>query len=147
MSEYKNSIEDILKKNKIDYTDEMLNFIAAVGLKESSGGKSAVVNYVEPVVNALTFGKKTKSLGEFQINPQTFKDYLPEDYDFSDRESQVKALVNFVKSQPEKYQYKGKEIPRDAKVMYSLYNTGKPDRSSQQIKKFQQIFDDLSKFK
>ena len=147
LNNYKREIEQILKDKKLDYTEEMLNFIAAVGLKESSGGESTIANYIEPLINTITLGEKAKSLGEFQINPETFKDYLPEDYDWSKRADQVHAVYNFVKSQPATYQYKGKTFNRGARALYSQYNTGKPNKTSRPIRKFQQIYEDLSKFK
>ena len=77
-----------LDASGIPYDDEKLNFIATVSEKESEGGRGRFAQ----IENAVPYF--SKSTGSFQINPETFKDYLPENYSGSYAD-QVKAVSNF----------------------------------------------------
>lgn len=68
---------------------ESLAFITAVAEKESSGGRSKAMKLEKLLPYSIAH-----SQGAFQINPETFAKYLPEDYN-SDFNSQVKAVYNF----------------------------------------------------
>ena len=82
---------------------------------------STIISSVKPVYQpalSASFVPIFKSDGEFQINPEKFKEYLPKDYknDFS---SQVEAVYNFVK--------KNSSL-QDIEQLYTLYNSGSTSR-------------------
>lgn len=79
-SKFKNNIAKILHSKGFDINDDLVSYIGATSLKESRGNKSKFAKYVEPTVNTLTGGRYAKSLGEMQINPEPFVEYLPNNY-------------------------------------------------------------------
>ena len=84
-----NEIRSILDKYNIPYTDDQLAFIQTVREKESKSGTSLFQKLESNLPYFIAH-----SQGQFQINPKTFKQYLPENYDGS-LEDQVLAVSKF----------------------------------------------------
>lgn len=87
--ETKKRIKESLLNSKLPVDEDRLNFLTSVAEKETKGGRSLNAKIQDYLPNFLAHSK-----GEFQINPESFKDYLPENYsgDFND---QVKSVNNF----------------------------------------------------
>jgi hypothetical protein len=100
---------------------EAVDFISAVHGKESSFGTDKKI----PVQDLLPI---FDSDGEFQINPETFKKYLPKDYS-NTFEKQVQAVYNFYK--------KNKDTPEK---LYNLYNAGSKKKVSPFLEKFSKVY-------
>jgi len=120
----RNKIESSLKKSNIDYTPESLAFITAVAEKESKGGRSIVSKVEEYLPYAIAH-----SQGDFQINPKSFKKYLPDNYTGS-YDEQINAVSNFYndnkdnKNVVELYKkYSGNVKETYSKKFTSLYDT------------------------
>ena len=85
----KKKIEESLKKSNIPFEPGALDFLTAVAEKETKGGRSLNAKLQDLLPHALAH-----SQGTFQINPESFKEYLPEKYTES-FDDQVKAVNNF----------------------------------------------------
>lgn len=103
---FKSNVYNTLKTAGKDTSPDAINFITSVAGAESKYGTSA-----KSKVEDYLPGFKTK--GDFQINPNSFKKYLPQDYDISD-DKQIQAVSNF-------YEANKKLGPEG---MYNLYNAG-----------------------
>ena len=116
-----NTLRDLgVKPNK-----DTVDFISAVHGKESSFGTAKRVG-IEDMLPGFD------SDGQFQINPKTFKDYLPKDYDGT-FEKQVEAVYNFYN--------KNKDTPEK---LYNMYNTGSKRKKSDFIEEFSKIYKHVS---
>ena len=120
----KNKVKESLEKNNIPYSPESLAFITAVAEKESKGGRS-----LRAKLEDLLPSKIAKSKGTFQINPNTFSKFLPENYT-GDFDSQVIAVNNFFNTQKQDnspsqlyQQYSGDTKGKYSKKFNSLYDT------------------------
>ncbi len=85
----RNKVYQAMIDSGLEPDPESLAFITAVAEKESSGGKSKFMKIEKNLPYSIA-----SSQGAFQINPETFAKYLPEDYS-TDFNSQVKAVHNF----------------------------------------------------
>jgi hypothetical protein len=87
--ETKKRIKESLLNSKLPVDEDRLNFLTSVAEKETKGGRSLNAKIQDYLPSFLAHSK-----GAFQINPESFKDYLPENYsgDFND---QVKSVNNF----------------------------------------------------
>lgn len=108
--------------------------------QESRGNKSKFAKYVEPTVNTLTGGRYTKSLGEMQINPEPFVEYLPNNYHWKNRGDQIEAVANFYNKNIGKANTLSRE---PAESLYSFYNSGKFNNTSKPIRAFTKKFNYL----
>ena len=115
-------IADVLRKANLPFDDKTVNFISSIHGKESKFGNSSVVG----IQDNLSF---FKSDGEFQINPQSFKKYLPNGYS-PNFDNDVKAVYNF---------YKENKMSPDS--LYGLYNTGKKKLAKRNVnEEFKKIY-------
>lgn len=141
----KNDIYNTLIKNgvqKSQITDDAINFITSVGEKETKFMRSPFARLEDFLPRFLA-----KTQGVFQINPETFKEYLPKDYDDS-YDNQVMAVKNFydknlneavnTKYIESKGPNKG-QLVSPQKGLYDKYNTGSFSTSSDASSKFEEL--------
>ena len=167
MAAAKRKYRDLLDEAGVAYSKYELDFLSSVAAKETRGGNSFEAKYIEPLfagVGSKNLDDKTgipfgaKSLGDFQINPQTFAEYLPEDYSYNNTVSQAKAILNFYRKNSigKRLSRTGtsasgedKNIidPTDARQLYNLFNTGSKNKTGPQIDKFMSIYRTISKQK
>lgn len=120
----KNKIQDVLNNANLPYDPQLVSFLTSVAEKETKGGRSKIAQLQDYLPYALA-----KSQGTFQINPESFKKYLPENYtgNFDD---QVKAVYNFYNEN------KGSNL--DTTQMYQKYSG---DTQGIYSNKFNKIYD------
>lgn len=108
-SKLKRNYKAILKDSGIETSDDKLNYLVTTALKETQGGRSYLSKF-ESFLPYSIFG----SQGDFEINPKSFKKYLPKNYS-GDLKDQLIAVSNFYDEHA--------ELPDISK--YQTYNRGR----------------------
>lgn len=133
--------DNIKRISPKDIGDDIVNFVSVVAEKETKNMKS-----LKAKAESLLPYKIAKSQGTFEINPKTFRRYLPKDYNGS-TDQQVQSIINFYKANIDK----AKELSHKSnhtkeRLLYQLYNTGsfKIKSNADNSQKFQEIYNKLS---
>ena len=126
----KSKIYNTLKEKGLDTSEDVINIISTIHGRESTFGTNKKIS----IEDSLPF---FNSDGEFQINPNSFKNYLTKDYknDFS---NQVESVYNFIKKNPK----------LTMKELYKTYNSGSSKvLNSSKDENIEELFNKVSKIK